>query len=184
MLVLANSEKKLQEDNENLKKLNLEQSNLLEQKNCQIEKLTHQVKNSVAKFNGFADSLPDVSLIENLTSAVKETRREIKHSHILNYLNYTVVALCLAVVVSIGYQTYVVKTDIHSIQTSVKNIQKGIYNSKGWSVLEGSQNNEWVFSQEHPALYQLIGKILKNKKLHFWLCVGGAFLLFKTNSEC
>ena len=155
LLALANNDLKLKEDNEHLKNLNLQQSNLLEQKNCQIDNLIQKIKSSAAKFNNsIVDSLPDVALVENLTSAVKDTRRELQHSHILNRLNYTVVALCLAVVVSIGYQTYVAKEDIHSNHIAIENIRKGIYNSRGWSVLPDSQNNEWTFSQEHPALYQ------------------------------
>ena len=154
LLDLANSELKLHEDNKNLKKLNLEQAHLLEQKDREIENLTQQVKTSAARFNDLTNALPDVDAIKNLTSAVKNTSREIIHSHILNNLNYALVAVCFAVVVSIGYQTYVAKGDIHSNHIAIENIRKGIYNSRGWSVLDGSQNNEWTFSQEHPALYQ------------------------------
>ena len=154
LLALANNEKKLHADNEHLKNLNLQLSNLLEQKNSEINNLTQKIKTSVDNYNDLVDSLPDVALVENLTSAVKDTRRELQHSHILNRLNYSVIALCLGIIVSIGYQTYVAKEDIHSNHVSIEKIRKGIYNSRGWSVLPDSQNNEWTFSQEHPALYQ------------------------------
>ena len=147
LLDLSENAKLLKDENDNLKKI-------LHQKDLAIDSLTLQIKTSIAKFNDSFAKLPDSDVIKNLTSDIETAHCEIKHSHILNWLNYAVVAFCLVIVVSIGYQTYVARSDIHSIQTSVKNIQKGIYNSKGWSVIEGAQNNEWVFSQEHPALYQ------------------------------
>lgn len=48
---------------------------------------------------------------------------------------------------------HIITVILNLVNTLEKNF-KGIYNSRGWSVLEGSQNNEWTFSQEHPESYR------------------------------
>ena len=151
LLDLSENAKLLKDENDNLKKI-------LHQKDLTIDSLTLQIKTSIAKFNDSLQKLPDSDVIKKLTSDIETAHYEIKHSHILNRLNYAVVAFCLGIIVFIGYQTYVSHSDIHLIQTSIKNIQKGIYNSKGYSAIEGSQNNEWVFSQEHPEEYQKLSQ--------------------------
>ena len=53
-----------------------------------------------------------------------------------------------------GWQISSLRDDLSSAETKIEKILKGIHNSRGWSVLEGAQNNEWIFSQEHPESYR------------------------------
>ena len=55
LLDLANNEMKLQEDNERLKKLNLQRSKILEQKNDEIENLTRQLKSLIDEIPTMGD---------------------------------------------------------------------------------------------------------------------------------
>lgn len=147
LLELAKSAKTLQTENNQLKQT-------LQQKNSEIENLKHQVQNLADNFNSAINSFPKVDSIQKLTSALESANEEIKNMHILNFVNYAVVGICLGVVFVTGWQLYSTRQGINTTQLSIESIHKGIYNSKGWSVIEGAENNEWTFSQEHPDDYE------------------------------
>ena len=116
--------------------------------------MKHQVQNLADNFNSAVNSFPKVDSIQKLTSALESADEEIKNMHILNFVNYVVVGICLGVVFVTGWQLYSTRQDINTTQLSIESLHKGIYNSKGWSVIEGAENNEWTFSQEHPDDYE------------------------------
>lgn len=105
------------------------------------------------------DSVLNVTnAVKDLNSAVKSATNEIKHSHILNYLNFISFAIFLLVVGVTCWQMLSANKTLSDTSSEVTKIRKGIYNSQGWSAIPGSEKNEWVFSQEHPDDYKKIPK--------------------------
>ena len=70
------------------------------------------------------------------------------------YVNYAVVGVFALLVVFCGWQVYHTRADVKNLTQSVQDVSNGIYNSEGWSVLEGTVMNERVYSQKHPEAYQ------------------------------
>ena len=53
-----------------------------------------------------------------------------------------------------GWQLWNTRSDVKSLSTDIERVRQGIYNSDGWSVLNGTMMNEWIYSQKHPETYQ------------------------------
>lgn len=46
------------------------------------------------------------------------------------------------------------RDDMAKVNNNIQVVKEGIFNQDGWSVLEGTVKNEWVWSQKNPEAYQ------------------------------
>ena len=117
-----------------------------------------QVEDSADRFRQLSKTLPSQEDIQTFSKAVRGAEKAVESTHILNIGNYFVVGLFIVLVAFSGYQVYQTRQDIQSASTAIQN---GLYNTEGWSVLEGTVMNEWVWSQKYPEAYQ---KYLERKQ--------------------
>ena len=137
LLKLAENEKKLCADNEKLKQeIELrrkredskdrrlaEQEAVIEALNAEISKLTKQ--------------LPAVKEIDEFTYALRQANSKFQYMNILHYVTWIVTAVFLVLTIFVGYQAYQGRV---WAKNSYEAIVDGVYNSKGWSVIEGSRS--------------------------------------------
>lgn len=154
LLKLSEQERKLSEENRNLKQSVRELERSLKQKESEVRSLTEQARATADRFNILTKMLPSSEDIANFSKAVSGAGKAVEQTHILNYVNYAVVGVFALLVVFCGWQVYYARADVKNLTQSVQEVYNGIYNSEGWSVLEGTVMNEWVYSQKHPEAYQ------------------------------
>lgn len=137
LLKLAENEKKLCADNEKLKQeIELrrkredskdrrlaEQEAVIEALNAEISKLTKQ--------------LPAVKEIDEFTYALRQANSKFQYMNILHYVTWIVTAVFLVLTIFVGYQAYQGRV---WAKNGYEAIVDGVYNSKGWSVIEGSRS--------------------------------------------
>lgn len=137
LLKLAENEKKLCADNEKLKQeIELrrkredskdrrlaEQEAVIEALNAEISKLTKQ--------------LPAVKEIDEFTYALRQANSKFQYMNILHYVTWIVTAVFLVLTIFVGYQAYQGRI---WAKNGYEAIVDGVYNSKGWSVIEGSRS--------------------------------------------
>lgn len=56
------------------------------------------------------------------------------------------------------WQMFSANHTLSATSFEVTQIRKGIYNSQGWSAIDGAEKNEQVFRQEHPDDYKKIAR--------------------------
>ncbi len=154
LLKLSEQERKLSEENKNLQQSVRELERSLKQKESEVRSLTEQARATADRFNKLTKMLPSSEDIANFSKAVSGAGKAVEQTHILNYVNYAVVGVFALLVVFCGWQVYHTRADVKNLTQSVQDVSNGIYNSEGWSVLEGTVMNERVYSQKHPEAYQ------------------------------
>ncbi|MDM8112081.1 hypothetical protein QUV50_09825 [Phascolarctobacterium faecium] len=100
-----------------------EQEAVIEDLNAEISKLTKQ--------------LPAVKEIDEFTYALRQANSKFQYMNILHYVTWIVTAVFLVLTIFVGYQAYQGRI---WAKNGYEAIVDGVYNSKGWSVIEGSRS--------------------------------------------
>lgn len=94
--------------------------------------------------------LPDESLLQRFTAALKGADSRARDIILVHYINLAVVAVFVVMACACGYFSYSAKTAAEKANTAVHH---GIYDKDGWSMIPGAYLNEYTTATQRPADY-------------------------------
>lgn len=143
----AKLQKELQSAQQSVKQL----QNEVQYKTIEVTSLKKQIGDMGDDFDKLMDAMPRAGEIRSFTNAIRDARRAMfLHGNI--GLVILVVMLLFSAFLSVA--TYRIHGDTQQASHEIQAIQKGIYTTKGWSVLDGAAMNESTYAKEHPEEYQ------------------------------
>ena len=137
LLKLAENEKKLCDDNEKLKQEIELRRKREDSKDRRLAEQEAEIEALNAEISKLTKRLPAVKEIDEFTYALRQANSKFQYMNILHYVTWTVTAVFLALTLFVGYQAYQGRV---WAKNSYDAIADGVYNSKGWSVIEGSRS--------------------------------------------
>lgn len=160
LVSLAQNERLLKEENIELRNENKElKSNQqfyernLKQKDQQIEKLQNSIDDMSAKYNQIINKMPKEETIEKWKSAFEDAHKSILLVNWSSISNIGVVLIVgIFLLVSVFYTVSADKNAEKAYNNTDSIIQKvdgGLYNTDGYSVIEGSKSSKAVYDATH-----------------------------------
>lgn len=95
--------------------------------------------------------LPDESLLQRFTAALKGADNKARDIMLVHYINLAVVAVFVVLAFVSGYLSYSAKQSAEKANTAIHN---GIYDKDGWSMIPGAWSNEYTTFTQRPEYYQ------------------------------
>lgn len=158
-LLQKNSEKlleqeSLQKENKILKFKLKEAEDKLNRKTAESKKFESMIEECQGRFGQLSKLLPSEDTVRSYTKVMTEAEKRATSICFFEYINTAIAIVFIVLVTATGSILYYTKDSIDTIEVQATKAVNGLYNDKGWSVLEGTANNEWVFSQKNPKAYQ------------------------------
>lgn len=189
--------KKLQSENAALKKKNKEQAELIQSQTKSIEDANQQLKdvyNGIHDFHELNKNIADSKFwlqkftdetAKNLEKAVKKAQSTIIDSSnealsAKSRFGYAIIVFAVTLIINsiISFVAYNSVSDSNKLIAQVKNdygmIYNGLYNRRGFAVLNGTVFNENIMDKTDPVRYQYLkdkaaGKIKEQEPDKTWL---------------
>lgn len=137
LLELAKNEKKLHEENYNLRQR-------LQQSESDRDRLKKQLNEATTIH------LPDEALLQRFTAALKGADSKARDIMLIHWINLAVVAVFVVLAIGSGYLSYSASKAAEQANNAV---QGGIYDKDGWSMIPGAYSNEYTAATQRPEWY-------------------------------